>query len=78
MILLFAESSPKRPINLDPKFSEVLIQQSSDVVGTSKAAIPEPTLVVQEAELPSLDEQSHAEGSSVELGMLQLIIVYEF
>ncbi|XP_020271680.1 uncharacterized protein LOC109846852 [Asparagus officinalis] len=59
------ESPLKEPINLDPKFSEVEIEKSSDVAGTSKAVSPEPTLAVQEAGLPLLGEQSHAEGSSV-------------
>ena len=76
MILLFAEYSPKEPLNLDPKFSEVEIEKSSDVAGASKAVIPEPTLAAQEAELPPLGEQDRAEGSSVQLGMLPLIVMH--
>ncbi|XP_020271462.1 myristoylated alanine-rich C-kinase substrate-like [Asparagus officinalis] len=64
------EYSPKEPLNLDPLSSEALVEKVPDVAGASTATIPEPTLIVQEARLPSLGEPSHAEGSSIELGML--------
>ena len=78
IILLFVESPPKEPLSLDPKFSEVGIKKPSDVAGTSTTTILEPTLVVQEAGLPPLGEPSHTEGSSVELGVLPLVILYAY
>ncbi|XP_020249774.1 reticulon-4-interacting protein 1 homolog, mitochondrial-like, partial [Asparagus officinalis] len=65
--LLFVESPPKGPLSLVPPSSEALVEKASDVAGASTDTIPELTLVVQEAGLPSLGEPSHAEGSSVKL-----------
>ena len=66
----FVESTLKEPLSLDPPSSEALIEKTSDVAGASTATIPEPILTVQESRLSSLSEPSHAEGSSVEFGML--------
>ena len=70
VILLFVESPLKESLSLDPPSSETLVEKVPDVAGASTATIPEPILTVQESRLPSLSEPSHAEGSSVEFGML--------
>ncbi|XP_020265451.1 titin homolog [Asparagus officinalis] len=64
------ESPLKESLSLDPPSSETLVEKVPDVAGASTATIPEPILTVQESRLPSLSEPSHAEGSSVEFGML--------
>ncbi|XP_020245162.1 uncharacterized protein LOC109850364 [Asparagus officinalis] len=64
------ESPLKESLSLDPPSSETLVEKVPDVAGASTATIPEPILTVQESRLSSLSEPSHAEGSSVEFGML--------
>ena len=76
ILILFAESSSKSFVDLDPKPSKASIEQLSDVAGPSTSIIREQALAIVEPTSISKSQGNQAVESYVKLDIFSFVAIY--